>query len=258
MTRYRVMVGFPGAPRYAETVQMLDPKNIGTEHDYRVEFSHRWPGNFNPLWCAGLNAERDGTATHFMQLHADVIPRYAGWGDRLMRELLAKDADVVSACIPERGPEGVLSCGVGNPVDRWDNSYRRLTVHEMLAHDADTFNLSDLWGGQYQGMPFLFNSGLFVADMRRPLWHETEPDGMLKIFWDFRWRAYQMQDGRYGFHWESEDWRFCYLAWLLGVRAYCTKAVHAQHMEGRFAFNNWSDWGTQQMDELTAERWAGT
>ena len=47
------------------------------------------------------------------------------------------------------------------------------------------------------------------------------------------------------------------LAWLLGVRAYCTKAVHAQHMEGRFAFNNWSDWGTQQMDELTAERWAG-
>lgn len=209
--------------------------------------------DFNLCWIDALNCYERGEITHFAMLHGDITPDpYQRWLDVLLEEMDKHDADLVSAHVSIKDGSGVCSCGVGDIAEPW-GAFRRFTQAEILNEFPETFNAAI---AGYPDRPLLVNTGCWVADLRKPVWHETNEDGSLKTLFKFPERAIRVTDGAWTHQRESEDWCLSRELWERGCRnTWITSRVKLTH-HGASDFRNWVDYGTyRDGDEGTAVRW---
>lgn len=253
--RHDVFLGFPGpSMAYGAAQGYFLCSNGG--HKVRVANAANSWDNFNHLWVQALNLIGDGV-THFAMLHADVAPVESEfrWLDVLLSEMDRLDLDLVSCAIAIKDwpiLRGLTSCGIGDPGDEW-HPYKRLTVRETLAI-GKTFNAADLG---YDGWPLLHNNGLWVADLRKPLFRKTDERGTLRAFFNFPKQVYlDPADGKFKVNGFSEDWWFSMRLWELGAQTAICPQIKIDHVEGRVRWPNYLPWGTYtDGDEDTRYKW---
>lgn len=192
--------------------------------------------NFNVLWCKALN---DRSYTHFVLLHADLVPKRDDWLERLID--LANNADVLSAVSPLKMDTGGTSTALAK-VGEFGN-YRRLTIREARGL-PDTFGRKDvarLFGWDWSESVLLTNTGMMVVNLRKRDILET------MCFTTQNW--IRKEEGKFIAVSEPEDWNFSRIAQekSLNVRATC--AVPLTH-KGACNYDNDRSWG-QEHEEGT-------
>lgn len=190
--------------------------------------------NFNMLLNVALNSEE--AFTHVAMLHTDVSPEPC-WIDKLMAIMDNLAADFVSAVIPIKTDEGLTSTGIGDHDDPWQ-PIKRFTMKEVYEL-PETFTASD---AGYGGYPLIINTGCWIADLRMPLWSETDANGVARFAFEQIYRRRKLPNGKWIAEFEPEDWRLGKALHKAGARYYATRAVRLQHI-GEKAFNNFEIWG---------------
>lgn len=249
MTAPVLLLGFPGPSMSFETSHSLYCASLRQPVPIVLGSKGSWD-NFNTLWANALNFAAQGQITHFAMIHSDVqAPE--GWADTLLDELAARDGDLISAAIPIKDSRGVCSCGIGDQDDPWE-PFRRFTVRE-LAGLPETF---DAAGAGYPDRWLLHNNGLWLADLRKPVFHQTDARGVLRAYFDFRREVYRdAKDGLLHVRGESEDWWFSRRLADLGAKTFLTSKVQVAH-KGGGNFANFGDWGDyRDGDRDTAAKW---
>ena len=209
--------------------------------------------DFNMHWTDAHNLYEQGEVTHFAMLHGDITPDpRVKWLDILLDVMDAKCASLVSAVSPIKDARGVTSSGIADLNDPW-RPYRRFTVREIRHELPEDFN--NVIAG-YPDRPLLHNTGLWVCDLRRPVFHAAKPDGQLDLYFQFPTQATRDEDGRWRHRRESEDWLFSRELWERGVKdTWITSRINVQH-DGFARWGTYSDWGSYvDGDEDTADKW---
>lgn len=189
------------------------------------------PYNFNVLFAAALNARKTHGITHFVMLHADVVPE-AGWLDKIVDLANTHQADVLSVIIPIKNNKGITSTAfdVYPPENGFNATARpkRLTMHEAFTKHPPTFTDDKL----------VVNTGCMIIDLRKD-WVENAcfkfQDWFSKI------------DGVISPVNIPEDWMFSREAKLAGAKLFATREISVKHFGSMF-FPNTSGWGTVQED----------
>lgn len=256
----KILLGHPGVGslsyRSAQALYLAT-----RHHEVAVIPSLSSGGNFNRLWAEALNMSELGAYTHFAMLHADVYPMHtmngdqgARWLDVLVEELEAYGADLISVPIAIKDSRGVTSCGIGDPSDSW-RPFRRFTVMD-LEKLPPTF---DAAMAGYPGKPLLHNNGMWLADLRKPVFHKPLPNGDCPVYFElFEKLSYdpsQPEGRRWIQKFDSEDWVFSRKLHAIGAKTIITSKVQTVH-EGMQLFPNWGGWGDfKHGDEATADKW---
>lgn len=188
---------------------------------------------FNRLWCAALNIRKTAPVTHFAMIHDDVCPQQ-GWLDLLVEELAASKADILSAVVPIKGPEGLTSTAVETD-DVWRP--RRLTLHEC-------HKLPITFGDEHASGELLLNSGLWVCDIRKPWVDQPTP----LVFQTLN-RITQDDAGDWQAQVRSEDWEFSRAARARGAVLKATRIVSLVHA-GEQDYPNDRPWGQWETDQF--------
>ncbi len=221
--------------------------------DHKVEVSNLPTSllalGFNCLYTQALNRNEAGDGiTHFAMLHSDIaVDGY--WLDTLLRIMSERDADMVSAVNSIKDDRNLTSTAIALPGESW-RPWRRFTMTEVLDMPA-TFNAAEAC---YEGAVLLHNSGCWVADLRKPLFHEADEDGELRAFFTIRDRV-RRRDGQWVPEVESEDWFFSRRLHELGADTYVTREVVTHHF-GLAELDNQTDRGTFSQDLATPMDWA--
>src|ERR1700730_407780 len=197
---------FLALPNYGfqrhNTVQLLKAFVGGTSfHEIFPEeqTSSLLARGFNKLWTHAL-AERKNGLTHFLMLHADVVPWDDGWLTQLHQEMVRIGAQVLSAVSPLKDWKGLTSTAIdGTPM-------RRLTMTEIMSR-PESFTDPDL----------LINTGMLLVDMRR--------DWVEQICFTIKDRITKAADGSYSVEFLGEDCEFSRQARRLGVQPRGTRTV---------------------------------
>jgi hypothetical protein len=201
----------------------------------RLAWSSLLPYTFNMLWAGFLGMRESHKLTHFAMIHDDIVPD-AGWLDVLIAELEANDADIVSAVVPIKGPNGLTSTGVDDTGDQWNP--RRLTLTQV-------YQMPATFGDAEAGGPLLANTGLWVCRFDRP-WVE-------RVAFRQQDRITRYPDGRFVPETKPEDWDFSRQVRSLGGRILATRKVGLAHE--REEWHNRAPWGRWAVDEdLAADR----
>lgn len=181
--------------------------------------------NFNSLFsiAAGTNA------THFAMLHADIGTPMDGWLDVLIDELEKHDAAVMSAVVAIKNRSGELSTAVDT--DYWQPTRLHQTI---LANIPETFRGSDLpkpGGGFYEDSQLLVNTGMWVCDLRNPIFHEHDEDtNELLAFFEICDRVvYSPEEKCRKPQVAPEDWNFSRKVASLGGLVMATSKVPTIH-----------------------------
>jgi hypothetical protein len=194
--------------------------------------------SFNRLWCEALKMRQKGLISHFLLMHADIVPvamkadSKANWLDDLYLEMVAAKAEVLSVISPIKDDRGLTSTGLDTG-DLW--SPRRLTMKEVEAQDVDTFTHPDL----------ILNTGLLLIDLKN--------DWVKKICFTIkdtiRWTApsEEYPEGMPYPAVQPEDWDFSRQARALGVQLWATKRIKIAH-KGHFNYPNFGKWGRYDQD----------
>lgn len=170
--------------------------------------------SFNELWANALN-RRPG-ATHFLMLHADVIPGGGPkWPITMLSLMRDTGADVLSAVLPIKTHSGLTSTAVETE-DIWNP--RKLTIDEVGARD-ETWTESGL----------LVNTGLLLADLSKP-WVE-------RVCFTMNDRIIN-KDGFWTAECQPEDWGFSRQVRREGGVVWATRAVPALHL----GIDRWNSW----------------
>ena len=162
---------------------------------------------FNQCWAAALNERKRG-ATHFLMLHADVVPTDPNWLTQLLLEVTFRpEIQILSVAVPIKSSSGRVSCALESD-DAWDP--RGLTQADLLAREVT-----------WTDPGLLVNTGLLLVDLRQP-WVEqvrfTVHDRLVQV--EGEWRAQVF----------SEDWDFSRQARALGVDSWVTRRIGVVHM----------------------------
>jgi hypothetical protein len=187
--------------------------------------------NFNALWCDMLNLREEGRVTHFLLLHADVVPETPQWLPRLLAEMQRVGADALSVIIPIKTEAGYTS--TARDTDPWRP--QRYTMHEIMAK-PETWTAPDL----------LANTGCLLVDVREP-WVEG-------ICFTIRDKIHRGPDGKWIQQTQPEDWDFSRQVRARGRSLWVTRTVAVRHM-GNYPYPNDRAWGTESHDALNVE-WA--
>lgn len=203
--------------------------------------------NFNRAWATALNLRSQGV-THFAMLHADVGAP-PGWLDTLFAEMDRLGADVVSAVVPLKTEHGLTSTAIGT-----ESVYlnRRLSMREVFQL-PETFGAADVEALTGMRGPLLVNTGLFLADLRKPWASECDDEGRLK--WAFRFANEIRRDpktGAFRAFVASEDWLLSHHLASVGARVYATRKVPCFHV-GTHRYLSGKPWGEWDSDESYAE-----
>jgi hypothetical protein len=219
---------FMALPNYGfqrhNTVQLLKAFVGGTSFD--EIFPEEIPSSllaygFNKLWTHAL-AERKNGLTHFLMLHADVVPWSDGWLSQLHQEMERIGAQVLSAVSPLKDWTGLTSTAIdGEPI-------RRLTMTEIMAR-PESFTDPDL----------MVNTGMLLVDMRG--------DWVEQVYFTIKDGLRKNPDGSYTVLCEGEDWSFSRQVRRLGIALWATRKVRLMHV-GQGYFPNFQQWGTETRD----------
>lgn len=215
MSMNHVFLGIPTSdlkvhPDIIAAVLHASPK--GQLNGLRTHSYSCLPRNFNELFCAALNARKEGI-THFLMLHNDIVPHGAGWLDSMLDEMNKYRADVLSVIVPLKSNSGITSTAIDEPahpnVDaKWRP--RRLNVQQVLAEYPETFTNDKL----------LLNTGCMLIDLRKSwvenIWFQFE-DIILK------------RDGKFVAENVPEDWDFSRRAAALGAKLFATRKIQVTH-----------------------------
>ena len=206
---------------------------------------------FNDAWVTALNMYEAGEVTHFFMMHDDVVCQRATV-DILMEELVTHDADICSVVIPIKDGLGVTSTAIEDPQDDWV-VYRRLTMQEVYRLPP-TFTAADCG---YPDKLLLANTGCWLADLRNPIFRQTNLDGELLIYFNIKDRIVRdKQTGKWQGNVYSEDWNFSRMVGRLGGKVVCTRRVDVTHI-GDIPFNNREPWGDWEHDKATTVKHNG-
>lgn len=174
---------------------------------------------FNKFWCYALN---DKSVTHFVMLHADVLPQSRKWLNDLVGLADAKQADVLSAVCRLKREDGATSTALARGSEYGD--YRRLTIRE--AHQLpQTFNAEDvarLFEWNIVESRLLVNTGCMVVRMNRRAVLET------MRFTVNNWIRKDTHGKFYPIS-EPEDWEWSEQAASKGLSVWATTAVPITH-----------------------------
>ena len=199
------------------------------------------PKGFNHLWAHALSNDFDV----FAMVHGDIAPE-PGWAGALLRLLEEHEADMVSVVSPIKNDKGHASCGIGDPKNTWAPLFR-FTMRQLQSM-PETFSAADIG---WDGYPLLANTGLWMADLRKPWARETDESGALKAYFAINSRVtYDHNTKQYCVDTESEDWFFSRKLHELGCKVMVTQAVKLDHY-GTTVWPNHGTWG-QEHDELAS------
>lgn len=179
---------------------------------------------FNQLWMSALNTRpmaTDHPLTHFLLMHADIIPAGDDWLLTMMTHMMRYQADVLSAVVPLKNEKGLTSTAFDT--DLWRPE--RLTMTQ-LQHKPETFTAPDI----------LLNTGLMLVDFTKP-WIE-------EVCFTINDCTFQDDDGTFQTMTEPEDWNFSRWARSKGLSLWATKAVVVEHV-GKTRYPNNGVWGQE-------------
>ena len=207
--------------------------------------------NFNMLWSEALARRQTDGVTHFAMLHTDVVPdRF--WVDTLWEECTRLNADIVSAVIPIKSPEGLTSTGISNPADPW--TVRRLTMTEVMDL-PETFDFNMLRRAEMAEPDdtMVVNTGCWIADLRKPWVDAVDDRGRLKCYFTIDDEVVPDGEGHYHVNVQPEDWNFSRMVQATSPEAkvYATRKVTVQH-KGEASYPNNVAWGNEQTDQAWA------
>lgn len=211
---------------------------------YKVQTTSLLAGGCNSLWCTALNDREKNKLGWFAMLHADIVPD-RWWVDKLISIAIENNADLVSAIVPIKGPDGVTSTAVysGDPFRR----FTRLTMSQILHPDMPpSFSINAVLSlnseqPMYQMFKrlnpetarLLVNTGCMVCRLNAD-WCErayfTINDRITKEY------------GKFNSETEPEDWFFSRLVADLGGRVMATRAVVVEHI-GSINYQSNKIWG---------------
>ena len=219
---------------------------------YNAGYGFSGVEDFNILWADAHNLYEAGAITHFAMLHGDITPAPDQfWLDILLEEMVARNATLVSAVSPIKDGRGVSSTGIADLDDPW-KPFRRFTMREIHAMPPTFDNVA----AGYPDRPLLHNTGMWVCDLRKPVFHAANERGELDLYFEFPTSASRGADGKWSHRRQSEDWVFSRDLWLRGVRdTYVTSRIHLEH-HGEVRYRSSYAWGSYiDGDEDTAEKW---
>ncbi len=180
---------------------------------------------FNYLLCDALNNRgAPHHITHFLMVHADIVPNH-GFVKIMLAEMRRHKCDVLSAISPIKDANGYTSTGYNLDDSPWE--VKRWTMKEIYAMPP-TFTHPDI----------VVNTGLMLIDLRAP-WVE-------KIFFHMEDEIIKDKDGKFHMRVQPEDWNFSYRARKLGAKIYATRRVHIKH-QGEASYYNDSPWGLKEV-----------
>lgn len=197
--------------------------------------------NCNALWCMALNNRAH--LTWFAMLHADIEPEH-WWLDKLIAEAEAHQADLMSAVVPMKNFDGLVSTAIARPGGD-SHIFCRLTM-QQVRHPLfpDTFGIHEAADALEQLPPplqvrdvpreaLLANTGCFICRLDRP-WSEqvwfSLVDGIEKV--NGLWQHVTL----------SEDWVFSGRVARHGGKVMATRTVSLAH-RGITAFESTNVWG---------------
>lgn len=249
--KYNVLMGLP-LGGYVTPLALHECENSIRDCTWRhrVQLNHAGcsGGNFNSLWSMALTAALNGTHTHFCMIHADIsVGPKIPFVDVLIDELETHKLDFVSTLPAIKDWRGLTSGGIGHgkTEKRW-NPKRRITTHE-LQDLPQTFDHEDLG---YPDDFLIHNNGLFVADLRNPLWFKLDADGNFPVFFEFVERVRPCEGGA-KYEMESEDWAFSRRLWKAGLKSGITTAIRPIH-SGTLNYETSAGFGFENGDDDTA------
>lgn len=188
------------------------------------------PDAFNSLLCEAMNFEENGRkATHFVMMHADIVPT-KGWLSALIDEQIASGADVISAVVPIKHVEsGKTSTGVGK-IDGRHSKFRHI-LQEEAGLLPKTFTIDDV--GRNEGDRLLVNTGLMSMSLRNN-WIESWMDSG-----GFRLESHGWsEDGKRKQLCLPEDWLMSWdIQTIYGAKVAATTKVRLLHF-GDIGFEN--------------------
>lgn len=190
---------------------------------------------FNELWTMALNMQDEGQPiTHFVMLHADIVPEPM-WAEKLLNELTTHRADVVSAVVPIKTQEGLTSTAIDGESEPWKVE-KRLSMHEVMGLPT-TFTAADCG---FPGRRLLVNTGCWIADFTKA-WRRD-------VHFEISDRIVRKPTGKYVAETVPEDWAFSRTLARLGCKVMATRAVRLTH-GGKIDYPNSEAWGTVTREE---------
>ena len=226
-----IYCGLPSYHGENPVAQTFEVFNQGPEFPMRVRpFKFSLLGYaFNFLWADALNSRKTHGITHFLMIHADIVP-IAGqaWLKTLLEEMEVMGADILSVVAPIKNTDGLTSTGIrfGAPFHPW--MVKRYTMKEIFEL-PETFTHPQL----------VVNTGMMLVDIRKP-WVE-------KIFFHIKDDMIRHEDGNFEPIVFPEDWNFSEEAKALGAKVFATRKVRIEH-HGAQIFPNDAPWGAMSTD----------
>lgn len=129
-----------------------------TEFQYGIIICSLLAWGFNQLYSAALNRRKEGV-THFLLLHADIIP-LGNWYGTLLTEMQRFNLDAIAANVPFRSDSGICSTGYDTSNDRSTDPHRYM-IQEL---EGQTLTSRERPG-------LLINTGCLLMDISKP-WAE--------------------------------------------------------------------------------------
>lgn len=183
---------------------------------------------FNRAWALMLTLRQQGL-THFLMVHADIIPKEPRWLETmLVRMHETPECEVLSAVVPIKNEEGLTSTAIDTG-DPWRP--RRLTTTEVKQKPV-TWTEPNL----------LINTGLLLVDIRKA-WVE-------QCHFEIKDRIIKLPNGLYEAQVQPEDWYFSRQLHALGVKPWATQ-LPLQHW-GEKGYDSEQVWG-HETDPTFAE-----
>jgi hypothetical protein len=193
-------------PEVAAAIQ-----TASTQHNVAVQYldGSNLPFTFQTLWNRALNSRATGRWDYFAMLHAD-ISAPPGWLDRLVEEITAHDADVVSQVVPIKDDSGLTSTGVLNEAG----------VVEQYSIDQVKW-MPETWSVPADKGRLAINTGMWICDFRKP-WVEN-------ITFHLHTDNRRLEDGTFQAVTLSEDWDASAAMHEMGLKVMATKRVAIKH-----------------------------
>lgn len=176
---------------------------------------------FNSLWANALNLRTcEVPVTHFLLMHADIVPEQENWLQIMLDEQRRVGADVLSAVVAIKNDQGMTSTAWDT--DLWNPM--RFSTTELAQMTEPTWTQPDL----------LVNTGLMLVDFTKP-WVEH-------VCFTMKDRIVKDEAGRFKAQFVPEDWNFSRDCHSRGASLYATKAVTVTHL-GRAGYSTRNAWG---------------